>query len=99
MKNPRQSESPFSDRHEVVKTVCVWRERTCYRIEIIRRISKEAAYAALLWTEEEQGGRRVLVRDVSFSWVHHETAESAMSHAMEALAAKLQYASSGESED
>jgi hypothetical protein len=98
MKNPEQSESPFSDRHEVVKTVCVWRDRTCYRIEIIKRISKEAAYAALLWIEEEQGGRRVLVRDVSFTWVHHETPESAMDHAMESLTAKLTYAASGESE-
>lgn len=90
----------FSDRHDVVRTVCVWRDRNCYRIEIIQRHAKpeEGAYAALLWIEEEQAGRRVLVRDVSFPWVHHESAEAALERALESLAAKLKYASDGETE-
>jgi hypothetical protein len=98
MDNPQQRASEFSDRHDVVQTVCVWRNGTCYRIEIIRRAGKqeEGAYAALLWLEEEQAGRRVLVRDVSFPWVHHESAESALDHALGSLEAKLKYASTGE---
>lgn len=100
MSGPQQGNPEFSDRHEVVKTVCVWRDGTCYRIEIIRRLGKaeQGAYAALLWLEEEQAGRRVLVRDVTFPWVHYESTDSALDHAMEALAAKLRYGSAGEAE-
>lgn len=88
-----QTDSPFSDRHDSVKTVYVWRERTCYRIEVVRRagISEETAYAALLWIEQEHGaGHRMLVRDVTFPWVHHESAETALDQALESLAARLE---------
>jgi hypothetical protein len=100
MTGPQQGNPEFSDRHELVKTVCVWRDGACYRIEIIRRLGKpeQGAYAALLWLEEEQAGRRVLVRDVKFPWVHYESADAALDHAMEALAAKLRYGSAGETE-
>jgi hypothetical protein len=93
-------ETEFSDRHEVVKTVCVWRDGACYRIEIIKRLGTpgELAYAALLWTEEEHEGRKVLVRDVAFPWVHHESAASALERALESLASRLKYASAGETE-
>ena len=98
MKTSQESNPPFADRHDVVKTVCVWRDRTCYRIEIIKRLGRpeEPVYASLLWTEEEQGGRRILARDLTFPWVHHESAESALDHALESLAARLNYASAGE---
>jgi hypothetical protein len=40
-------------------------------------------YTALLWMEKEHGaGRRVLVRDITFPWVHHESADSALEHAI-----------------
>jgi hypothetical protein len=93
-------ESAFSDRHDVVQTVCVWNDGTCYRIEIIKRSERpeEHAYTTLLWVEEDQGGRRILVRDVTFPWVHRESAESALDHALESLAAKLKYASAGDTE-
>ena len=88
----------FSDRHDVVQTVCLWRNGTCYRIEIIRRFGKpeEHAYVALLWLEEEHGGQRRLVRDVSFPWTHSERAEDALAQALESLAAKLRYSKTGE---
>jgi len=77
----------------------MWRSRTCYRIEILRRFGKsENAYVALLWVEEEQGGNRRLVRDVSFPWTHHPSAEAAVEQALESLAAKLRYSSVGETE-
>jgi hypothetical protein len=100
MDKPQPRIPEFSDRHDVVKTICVWRNGTCYRIEVIQRFGKPdgQAYAALLWVEEEQAGRRVLVRDVSFPWVHHESAESALDHALESLALRLGYASTGETE-
>ena len=100
MENPQTPEFPFADRHDVVRTVCVWKNGACYRIEIIQRFGKPdgQAYAALLWAEEEQAGRRVLVRDISFPWVHHESAESALNHALASLAAKFKYASVGETE-
>jgi hypothetical protein len=37
----------------------------------------------------------VLVRDIAFPWVHHESAESALNHALQSLAAKLKYSSPG----
>jgi hypothetical protein len=99
MEKPQQLNPEFSDRHDLVQTVCLWRSRTCYRIEIMRRSSKPEAYVALLWVEEEQqGGHRTLVRDVSFPWTHHESAGSALEQALESLAAKLRYASVGETE-
>ncbi len=90
----------FSDRHEVVKTVCVWRDGTCYRIEIIKRLgtTEKCAFVALLWTEEKRDGTRALVRDVTFPWVHHVSAESALDCALESLAAKLRYPSTGDKE-
>jgi len=97
MEKPLQAE--FSERHDLVQTVCLWRSRTCYRIEIMRRSGKPEAYVALLWVEEEQpGGQRRLVRDVSFPWTHHESAETALEQALESLVAKLKYASVGETE-
>ena len=102
MDTPQPNAFPFSDRHDVVKTVCLWRNGTCYRIEIISRIRRAdegAGYAALLWIEEEHGAvHRVLVRDVTFPWVHHESAESALDHAISFLEAKLEPAGPGESE-
>ena len=92
-------EPEFSDRQDLVQTVCLWRSRTCYRIEIMRRAGKPEAYVALLWVEEEQqGGHRTLVRDVSFPWTHHESAEAALEQGLESLTAKLRYASVGETE-
>ena len=83
----RDIETEFSDRHEVLRTVCVWRDGACYRIEIIKRLGPPGtcAYAALLWTEEEHAGKRALVRDVTFPWVHHDTADSALESALDAL--------------
>lgn len=99
MEKPQQLHPEFSDRHDLFQTVCLWRGRTCYRIEIMRRSGKPDAYVALLWVEEEQqGGQRTLVRDVSFPWTHHESAETALQQALESLAAKLKYASVGETE-
>lgn len=93
MKSAQESGSPFSDRHDVVKTVCLWRNGTCHRIEIIARAAshgERVTYTALLWLEEEQGaGRRVLVRDITFPWVHHESADSALEHAIGTLEARL----------
>lgn len=98
MEKPQQLPPEFSDRHDVVQTICLWRNGTCYRIEIIRRFGnpEEHAYVALLWLEEEQGGQRRLVRDVSFPWTHSESAETALAQALVSLAAKLRYASTGE---
>ena len=90
--NNNESRLPFSDRHDVVKTVCVWKDHACYRIEVIERAgkSKEHSYSTLLWVEQEHGpGRRILVRDVTFPWVHHESVQSALDQALESLAAKL----------
>ena len=99
MEKPQQLHPEFSDRHDLVQTVCVWRGRTCYRVEIIRRLGESEGYVALLWVEEEQpGGHRTLVRDVSFPWTHHESAETALNQALESLVAKLRYASVGETE-
>lgn len=100
MEKPQQSVPEFSDRHDVVKTICVWRNRICYRIEVLRRFGKpeDNAYVALLWVEQEQGGQRRLVRDVSFPWTHHESAESALEQALESLTAKLRYGTVGETE-
>ncbi|MBZ5593224.1 MAG: hypothetical protein LAP39_13365 [Acidobacteriia bacterium] len=100
MEKPQPLPPEFSDRHDVVKTICLWRSRICYRIEILKRFGKpeESAYVALLWVEQEQGGQRRLVRDVSFPWTHHESAEAALEQALESLTAKLRYASVGESE-
>jgi hypothetical protein len=99
MEKPQQLNPEFSDRHELVQTVCLWRGRICYRIEIMGRSGKPEAYVALLWVEEEQqGGHRTLVRDVSFPWTHHESAEAALEQALESLVAKLRYASVGETE-
>jgi hypothetical protein len=100
MENQESGGSPFSDRHDVVRTVLVWRNKGCYRIEIIQRCAKpeEHAFAALLWTEEEHGGRRVLVRDITFPWVHRETAEAALDWALDHLATRLQPAASAENE-
>ena len=101
MEKPQQLPPEFSDRHDVVQTVCLWRNRTCYRIEIIKRVGKPdgPAYAALLWLEQEQGTRRILVRDVGFPWTHCETGEAALEQALEALAAKVRYVSVGEAEN
>ena len=100
MDKPQSSERPFADRHDVIQTVCVWKNGTCFRIEIIKRCEKpeELSYAALLWVEEEHGGKRMLVHDITFPWVHHESPEAALEHAFEALAAKIRYVSAGESE-
>jgi hypothetical protein len=100
MEKPQQVPPEFSDRHDVVQTICLWRSRTCYRLEILRRFGKseENAYVAMLWVEEEQGGNRRLVRDVSFPWTHHDSAEAAVEQALESLTAKLRYASVGETE-
>ena len=100
MEKAQQLPPEFSDRHDVVHTICVWRNRVCYRIEILRRFGKpeENAYVALLWVEEEQGGNRRLVRDVSFPWTHHDCSEAALDQALESLAAKVRYASVGETE-
>jgi hypothetical protein len=97
---PREAAAEFSDRHEVVRTVCVWRNGACYRIEIIKRLGPPdaCAYVALLWTEEEHQGKRALVRDVAFPWVHHDNAESAFELALESLAARLTYPSTGDTE-
>jgi hypothetical protein len=93
MKSAPQSDSPFSDRHDVVKTVCLWRNGTCHRIEIVERAAKpgeRVTYTALLWMEKEHGAsHRVLVRDITFPWVHHESADSAMEHAIGFLEARL----------
>ncbi len=93
MKSAPQSDSPFSDRHDVVKTVCLWRNRTCYRIEIVERVvnpGEPVTYTALLWLEQEHGpGHRVLVRDVTFPWVHHDSADSALEHAIGFLEKRL----------
>ncbi len=87
------NDSPFSDRHDVVKTVCLWRNGTSYRIEIIERIAnlgERVTYTALLWMEQEQGvGHRVLVRDITFPWVHHESADAALGEAIGYLEARL----------
>jgi hypothetical protein len=102
MKNAQRNDSPFSDRHDVVKTVCLWRNGSCYRIEIVERAAKpgeRVTYTALLWTEEEQGaGRRVLVRDITFPWVHHESADSALEHTIEFLETRLNPVSGREAE-
>ena len=100
MEKSQQLPPEFSDRHDVVKTICLWRNRICYRVEILRRFGKqeENAYVALLWVEQEQGGQRRLVRDVSFPWTHHESADAALEQALESLTAKLRYASVGETE-
>jgi len=102
MKSAQPGDSPFSDRHDVVKTVCLWRNGTCYRIEIIERASNRGepvTYTALLWLEQEQAaGRRVLVRDIAFPWVHHESAGSALEHAIGFLEARLKPAAGLEAE-
>ena len=92
---------PLADRHDLVRTVCVWRNGTCYRIEIIRRCGDsdgQSSYAALLWAEEEQAGKRILVRDVGFPWTHHQSAEAALEIALDSLSARLRYSSTGEVE-
>lgn len=93
MKSAPESSSPFSDRHDVVKTVCLWQNGTCHRIEIVERAARRGervTYTALLWMEEEEGaGRRALVRDITFPWVHHESADSALEHAIGTLEARL----------
>ena len=103
MKSAQQSDFPFSDRHDVVKTVCLWRNGTCHRIEIVGRAAnrgERVTYTALLWMEEEHGaGRRVLVRDITFPWVHHESADSALEHAIGFLEARLKRVTGLESED
>ena len=87
----------------MVKTVCLWRNGACHRIEIAERAAnpgEQVAYTALLWMEQEQGpGRRVLVRDVTFPWVHHASPESALEHAVGILEARLKPASGLEAED
>ncbi|HLJ47342.1 MAG TPA: hypothetical protein VKU01_15100 [Bryobacteraceae bacterium] len=101
MEKTLESPSPFSDRHEVVKTVCVWSDDgAIHRIEIISRTGKPASpgYAALVWSEEERDGRRYLVRDVTFPWVHHADAEETLERALETLASRLKYKSVGDSE-
>ena len=93
MKHAQQSDSPFSDRHDVVKVVCLWRNGTCRCIEVVGRTVKPVeheSYAALLWIEEEHGaGRRIIVRDVTFPRVHHESAELALDYAIAFPEAKL----------
>jgi hypothetical protein len=102
MKSAQQSDSPFSDRHDVVKTVYLWRNGTCHRIEIVERATnpgERVTYTALLWLEEEHGaGRRLLVRDIAFPWVHHESADSALEHAIGYLEARLRPARNSEAE-
>jgi len=102
MKSTPQSDSPFSDRHDVVKTVCLWRNGTCHRIEIIERAARpgeQATCTALLWMEKEEGaGHRVLVRDTTFPWVHHESVASALEHAIGFLEARLKPAIGPEGE-
>ncbi len=101
MEKTPENSWPFSDRHEVVKTVCVWSDDgACHRIEIIKRTGKPetTAYAALVWSEEEREGRRYLVRDVSFPWVHHGDAEEALERTIATLAGRLRYKSVGDSE-
>jgi hypothetical protein len=39
MQHAQQSDSPFSDRHNVVKVVCLWRNGTCHRVEVVGRIA------------------------------------------------------------
>ncbi len=76
----------------MVKVVCLWRNGACHRIEIVERAANPGdpvTYAALLWMEQEHGpGRRVLVRDVTFPWVHHGSADSALEHAIGFLEAR-----------
>jgi hypothetical protein len=56
----------------------------------LRAGGERVTYTALLWMEEEEGaGRRALVRDISFPWVHHESADSALEHAIGTLEARL----------
>jgi hypothetical protein len=40
VKHAQQSDLPFSDRHDVVMVVCLWRNGTCHRIEVVRRVVK-----------------------------------------------------------
>ena len=101
MEKTPESSSPFSDRHEVVKTVCIWGDNgACHRIEIIKRTEKpeSPAFAALVWSEEEREGKRYLVRDVTFPWVHHGDADEALERSIETLAGRLNYKSVGETE-
>ena len=102
MQSAPRNDSPFSDRHDVVRTVCLWRNGTCHRIEIVERAAnpgERASYAALLWMEKEHGaGHRVLVRDITFPWVHHESADSALEHAIGFLAERLKPATGLEAE-
>ncbi len=92
MGNAPQPALVFSDWHDVVRTVCFWRNGTCYRIEIIKRLEKqeEAVYAALVWVEEEHAAGRILVKDVTFPWVHRDSADAALDQALRFLAEKLQ---------
>jgi hypothetical protein len=93
MTHAQQSGSALLDRHDVVNAVYLWRNGTGHRIDVLRRAVKPGeptSYVALLWAEEEHGaGRRILVRDVTFPWVHHESAESALEHVIGFLQAKV----------
>jgi hypothetical protein len=102
MTHAQQSGSALSDRHDLVKAVYLWRNGSCHRIEVLRRAVKPGeptSYVALLWIEEEHGaGHRILVRDVTFPWVHHESTDSALDHVIGFLEAKLTPGAGAESE-
>ena len=89
MKESDTSGGPLTDRHELVKTVYLWRNGTCHRIEIVGRGGKPGepvSYVVLLWVEREHGpNHRILVRDVTFPWVHHDNPDSALKCAIEFL--------------
>ena len=81
----------FTEWYEVVQTLSVRLEGRCYRLEIIRRFSRQlgSAYEALLWVsaarDEPLEEWEYLVRDTTFPWVAQDTPEGALEKALALL--------------
>jgi hypothetical protein len=83
-----QKYSEFSEWYEVIKTVGLRLDGTPYRIEVIRRFSRQlgSTYDAFLWLgmskDEPLETWEQLVRDTTFPWVAQDTPEGALEKAI-----------------